>query len=79
MSEKKTLKRAVKAIWDDVKELRSERRALYTPADLLLSADELERHAGALREASNQLSALSAMPPSEPETPIKRKRGASKN
>lgn len=78
MSEKKELKRAVKAIWDDVKTLRSERRELSTPIEIMLSADELERHAAALREAANQLSALSPMPPLEESAPSKRKRRTSK-
>jgi hypothetical protein len=63
MSQKKDLKRAVKAIWDEVKTLRSERGKLYAPEEIEGSAAELARYAKDLRLLSQRLSALSAMPP----------------
>jgi hypothetical protein len=63
MSQKKDLKRAVKAAWDEVKTLRSERGKLYAPEEIEASAAELARHAKDLRLLSQRLSALSAMPP----------------
>ena len=62
MSEKKTLKRSVKAVWDEIKGLRSERAKLYAPSDILASADTLTERANELRRLANQLSTLSAMP-----------------
>ena len=74
MTEKKTLKRSVKAVWDHVKRLRAERAKLYAPADLETSADDLERRATQLRDLAKQLSVLNAMPPDAiPATPPKRK------
>ena len=63
MAQKKDLKRAVKAVWDEVKALRSDCGKLYAPEDVAASADELARHAKELRQLSQRLSALSAMPP----------------
>lgn len=63
MSQKKDLKRAVKAVWDEVKTLRSERGKQYAPEDIETSAAELARYAKDLRLLSQRLSALSAMPP----------------
>lgn len=63
MSEKKILKRAVKAAWDRVKLLRAERGKLYASNDIMGSADSLGACANQLRELAKQLSSLSAMPP----------------
>jgi len=75
MSEKKTLKRAVKATWDGVKLLRQERGKLYAPEEIASSADQLVQRAGELKDLAAQLSALSAMPATEA-APAKRKRKA---
>lgn len=63
MSQKKDLKRAVKAVWDEVKSLRSERGKQYAPEEVEAAAAELARMAKDLRLLSQRLSALSAMPP----------------
>lgn len=73
MSEKKTLKRAVKAVWDQVKLVRTERSKLYAAADVVESADQLAHQVEELRTLAKQLSALSAMPVGEP-SGAKRKR-----
>jgi hypothetical protein len=78
MSQKKDLKRAVKAIWDEVKALRSERGKLYTPEEVEASAAELARHAKDLRLLSQRLSALSAMPP-KPKKAAKKKASAAES
>ncbi len=62
MSQKKDLKRAVKAVWDEVKALRAERGKRYAPEEVEEAAAELARYAPALRLLSQRLSALSAMP-----------------
>jgi len=62
MSEKKILKRSVKAVWDGVKQLRQERSKLYAPADIDGAADQLARHAEVLKQLGRELSALNAMP-----------------
>ncbi len=77
MSEKKDLKRAVKAVWDEVKTLRSDSGKHYEPADIAASADELARHAKELRQLSQRLSALSAMPPGAKPAKTKKKPSAS--
>jgi hypothetical protein len=69
MSDKKALKRSIRAVWDKVKLLRSERSKLYTPADINASADVLAASAAELRDLSERLSSLRAMPPVEPQTP----------
>lgn len=76
--DKKTIKRAVKAVWDDVKALRSERGKIYSAADIIAASDELARHSAKLKELASDLSALSAMPPGEPTTPRAKKRKAKK-
>lgn len=63
MTEKKTLKRSVKAVWEKVKAVRTDRAKLYGPSDIVASADELVRHANELRDLAKQLSSLNAMPP----------------
>ena len=73
MSDKKTIKRAVKAIWDGVKLLRKERGDLQSPSDMVSSADRLAQFAQELRARAQELSALSAMP-SEPTHKAKTKR-----
>jgi hypothetical protein len=75
MSEKKSLKRAVKAVWDQVKSVRAERAKLYSAADVTESADQLAHQVEELRALATQLSALNPMPPGEPSRP-KRKRKA---
>lgn len=62
MSEKKSLKRAVKAVWDEVKLLRNERAKHYEPNDILAAANQLMERAGELKQLATQLSSLSAMP-----------------
>jgi hypothetical protein len=79
MSAKKTVKRAVKAVWDEVKALRAERGKLYTPADITAAADQLAEKAAALKDLSKQLSALSAMPADTEITPTKRKKASGAN
>ncbi|QGZ94870.1 hypothetical protein [Terricaulis silvestris] len=71
MSQKKDLKRAVKAIWDEVKTLRSEQGKRYAPEEIEVAAAELGRHAKDLRLLSQRMSALSAMPP-KPAKPKKK-------
>lgn len=63
MSEKKALKRDVKAVWDRVKRLRADRGKSYAPADIEAAAEKLEAGALQLRELGKKLSALNAMPP----------------
>lgn len=63
MTEKKTLKRSVKAVWEKVKAVRTDRAKLYGPSDIVASADQLVRHADELRDLAKQLSLLNAMPP----------------
>ena len=63
MTDKKTLKRSVKAVWEKVKAARAERAKLYSPADIAISADQLVQLADELRDLGQQLSALNAMPP----------------
>lgn len=77
MSAKKSVKRAVKAVWDEVKALRAERGKLYTPADIAAAADQLSEKAAALKDLSVQLSALSAVPETADPTPPKRKKASS--
>ena len=69
MSEKKAIKRSIRAVWDKVKLLRSERAKLYTPADINASAEVLAACAAELQDLAEQLSSLRAMPPVEPRTP----------
>jgi|CXWL01.1.fsa_nt_gi hypothetical protein len=78
MTDKKTIKRAVKAVWDEVKALRSERGKSYTAADITAASEELARHSTKLKELAGDLSALSAMPPGEPKTPRTKKRKVKK-
>jgi hypothetical protein len=77
MSQKKDLKRAVKTVWDEVKALRSDCGKLYAPEDIATSADELTRHAKELRQLSQRLSALSAMPPGAKPAKVKKKKKTS--
>lgn len=79
MSEKKTLKRAVKATWDSVKVLRQERGKLYTPEAIATSADQLAQRAEELKTLAAQLSALSAMPAAESSTPKRKRKAAAEN
>lgn len=65
MTTKKELKKAIAAVWDGVKLVRSERRKLYGAEDVAQSAGELAKHAERLQSLSRELSALSAMPPAE--------------
>jgi hypothetical protein len=75
MSEKKIIKRSVKAVWKKVDRLRADRAKLYGPSDIAASADLLVLHAGALRDLAKQLSSLNAMPPDAvPETSAASKR-----
>lgn len=69
MSDKKTIKRSIRAVWDKVKQLRSERSKLYAPDDINASAEALAASASELRGLAKQLSSLSAMPPVGPQTP----------
>lgn len=78
MSDRKTIKRAVKAVWDDVKALRSDRAKSYGAADISAAGDELAHHAAKLAALGKEMSALSPMPPGDPESPPARKRKASK-
>lgn len=80
MSEKKTLKREVKAVWDRVKRLRADRAKNYAPEDIAAAAEQLELSATRLRALAEQLSALKAMPPeARPKKSPKLKRAAKKN
>lgn len=63
MTNKKALKRSVKAVWDKVKAARAERAKLYGPTDIAISADQLVALGDELRGLATQLSALNAMPP----------------
>lgn len=63
MSEKKALKREVKAVWDRVKRLRAEYGKSRAPEEIEASADQLDRGVQQLRALAKQLSALNAMPP----------------
>jgi len=80
MSEKKILKREVKAVWDAVKELRAERGKSYAPADVQDAAGQLAAHAEKLADLSGKLSALNAMPPDAlpPSTQPKARRSKTK-
>ena len=69
MSEKKELKRAVKAVWGRVKDLRSERAKLYAADDIVASADALIQAGEDLKDLAKELGALSAMPPSPGDPP----------
>ena len=77
MTDKKTYKRSVKAVWDKVKAVRADRAKLYSPTDIATSADHLADLAEELRGLARQRSALNAMPPealSATHSPSKRKR-----
>lgn len=74
MTEKKILKRSVKAVWKKLEGLRADRAKLYGPNDIAASADLLVLHAEELRDLAKQLSALSAMPSAEPDPNAKPKR-----
>ena len=63
MSDKKELKRLVKAVWAEVKKLRTERAKLYAPDEIATSAEQLGTHSAALLDLATRMSALSAMPP----------------
>lgn len=63
MTDKKTLKRSVKVVWEKVKAARADRAKLYSPTDIAISADRLVELANELRDLAKQLSALNAMPP----------------
>jgi hypothetical protein len=63
MTDKKTLKRSVKAVWEKVKAARADRAKLYSPTEIAISADQLVQLADELRDLAKQLSALNAMPP----------------
>lgn len=63
MTDKKILKRSVKAVWEKVKAARADRAKLYSPADIAISADQLVELADELSDLAKQLSALNAMPP----------------
>lgn len=78
MTDKKTIKRAVKAVWDDVKGLRSSRGKSYDAAGIGVVADELTAHAAKLKELASELSKLSPMPAGEPQAPRTKKRKAKK-
>jgi len=81
MSEKKILKREVKAVWDAVKELRAERGKQYAPSDVLDAAERMAAQAQKLEQLAGQLSALNAMPPDAvpPSTQPKARRSKSKS
>lgn len=78
MSDKKTIKRAVKAVWDDVKSLRSDRGKSYGAADISAAGDELAQHAEKLAALGKELSALSSMPHGDAEPRPVRKPKAKK-
>jgi hypothetical protein len=78
MTDKKTIKPAVKAVWDDVKGLRSSRGKSYDAASIGVAAEELTAHAVKLKELAGEMSKLSPMPPGEPQAPRTRKRKAKK-
>ena len=61
--DKKTLKRSVKAVWEQLKAVGADRAKLYGPTDIAMSADQLVQLADELRDLAKQLSALNAMPP----------------
>lgn len=63
MSEKKALKREVKAVWGRLKRLRAERGKSYAPEAIEASANELDLSVQQLRALAKQMSALDAMPP----------------
>lgn len=65
MTTKKELKKAIAAVWDEVKLVRTERRKLYGAEEVAQSAGELAKHAERLQSLSRELSALTAMPPAE--------------
>lgn len=69
VSTKKELKKAVAAVWDEVKLLRTERRKLYAADEVAQSAAELSKRAERLQALSRDLSALSAMPPADAAAP----------
>jgi hypothetical protein len=69
MSDKKAIKRSIRAVWDKVKLLRFERSKLYAPGDINASAEVLAAAAAQLQDLAKQLSWLRAMAPVEPETP----------
>ena len=74
MSEKKALKRDVKAVWDRVKRLRTDRAKDYAPEEIESSAEQLDLSAQQLRERAKQLSARNAMPPgARQEKPLRKK------
>lgn len=63
MTEKKILKKSIKAVWERLKALRADRAKLYNPSEITASADQLNRLADELRDLARKLSALNAMPP----------------
>jgi hypothetical protein len=79
MSEKKAIKRSVRAVWDRVKALRAERGKLYGADEVAASAEQLAAQAAELQALAKQTSALSAMTAAETSDKPKRKRKAAAN
>ncbi|MBC7768204.1 MAG: hypothetical protein H7124_05405 [Phycisphaerales bacterium] len=77
MSEKKSLKQAVKTIWKGVKQLRADSDDRFHPAEIKASADALTGYADELRRLATEISALSSMPTEAAPPVAKRKRKAS--
>lgn len=73
MTDKKTIRRAVRAVWDDVKALRSDKGKLYDAANIAAAADALLQHGEKLKALATEMSALSAMPAGEPAAPKPKK------
>jgi hypothetical protein len=78
MTEKKTIKRAVKAVWSDVKALRAGHGKSYAASDIAAAGDELAQHAAKLTALAKEMSALSAMPAGDATPRPARKRKAGK-
>ena len=79
MSEKKAIKRSVRAVWDEVKLLRAERAKLYGSEDLRAAAETLAGHAAKLLELANQASASSAMSPADVAPAKAKRKGKTEN
>jgi hypothetical protein len=57
MSEKKSIKRAAKAVWDEVKQLRADRRKSSRAADIIAAGEALAAHADKLTALGKEMSA----------------------
>ncbi len=69
MSEKKELKREIKAVWDAIKEERRARPKSFSATELVESAERLALYATQLKALAERIAALDpATPAAKPKT-----------